>query len=85
MVLRSAALRVENAFSGVGYPVRMSTRLEKPIRREVEIDGERYTVTLAPDGIRLAKKRFRSGVALSWKELWSLSRRREPARDRGSR
>ena len=61
----------------------MSTKLEKPIRREVEIDGERYTVTLAPDGIRLAKKRFRSGVALSWKELWSLRDRRLPGRDRG--
>ena len=63
----------------------MSTKLDKPIRREVEIDGERYTVTLAPDGIRLAKKRFRSGVALSWKELWSLAARRESGRDRVSR
>jgi len=60
----------------------MSTKLEKPIRREVEIDGEHYTVTFAPDGIRLARKRFRSGVALSWKELWSLAERRAPRRDR---
>jgi len=63
----------------------MSTKIEKPIRREVEIDGERYTVTFAPDGIRLAKKRFRSGVALSWKELWSLAEHRQAGRDRGPR
>ncbi|HET8656422.1 MAG TPA: hypothetical protein VFL93_12955 [Longimicrobiaceae bacterium] len=56
----------------------MSIKLEKPIRREVEIDGEPYTVTLTPDGVRLARKRFRSGVALSWKELWKSAVRGEP-------
>lgn len=63
----------------------MSTKIEKPIRREIEIDGERYTVTFGPDGIRLARKRFRSGVALSWKELWSLVEFRDAERDRGPR
>jgi hypothetical protein len=47
----------------------MSTRLEKPIRREIEIDGERFTLIVAPDGLRLTKKRFRSGLAVSWKAL----------------
>ncbi len=58
----------------------MSTKLEKPIRREVEIDGVPFTVTLTRDGLRLARKRFRSGVALSWKELWSLAGRAAPRR-----
>jgi hypothetical protein len=49
----------------------MATKLEKPIRREIEIDGEPYTVIISPDGLRLTKKRFRSGVALSWKSVWS--------------
>jgi len=48
----------------------MSTKLEKTIRREIEIDGEPYTISISPDGFRLTKKRFRSGVALSWKTLW---------------
>jgi len=48
----------------------MPTKLDKTIRREVEIDGEPFTVTVSPEGLRLAKKRFRSGVALSWKALW---------------
>lgn len=48
----------------------MSTKLEKTIRREIEIDGEPFTISISPDGFRLTKKRFRSGVALSWKTLW---------------
>ena len=48
----------------------MATKLEKTIRREIEIDGELYTVAISPNGFRLTKKRFRSGVVLSWKRLW---------------
>ena len=49
----------------------MSTKLDKTIRREIEIDGEPFTISISPEGFRLTKKRFRSGVALSWKTLWS--------------
>jgi len=48
----------------------MSTKLDKTIRREIEIDGEAFTISISPEGFRLTKKRFRSGVALSWKTLW---------------
>ena len=49
----------------------MATKLDKTIRREIEIDGESFTVMISPDGLRLTKKRFRSGVALSWKSVWA--------------
>ena len=49
----------------------MATKLERIIRREIEIDGEPYTVAISPEGVRLTKKRFRSGVAMTWKALWS--------------
>ena len=49
----------------------MATKLDKTIRREIEIDGESFTIAISPDGFRLTKKRFRSGVALSWKSLWT--------------
>lgn len=49
----------------------MATKLDKTIRREIEIDGEPFTIAISPDGFRLTRKRFRSGVALSWKSLWS--------------
>ena len=58
----------------------MSTKLEKPIRREIEIDGERFTLIVAPDGLRLTKKRFRSGLAVSWKALLRQLDRPEPGR-----
>jgi len=49
----------------------MPTKLDKVIRREIEIGGESFTVVISPDGLRLTKKRFRSGVALSWKSVWA--------------
>ena len=49
----------------------MATKLDKTIRREIEIDGESFTIAISPVGFRLTKKRFRSGVALSWKSLWT--------------
>ncbi|HVX41618.1 MAG TPA: hypothetical protein VHB25_18810 [Gemmatimonadaceae bacterium] len=49
----------------------MATKLDKTIRREIEIDGEPFTIAISPEGFRLTKKRFRSGVALSWKTLWA--------------
>lgn len=48
----------------------MATKLTKEIRREIEIDGEAFTVSISPTGVRLTKKRFRSGRALSWRALW---------------
>ena len=47
----------------------MATKLDKTIRREIEIDGESFTIAVSPEGLRLTKKRFRSGVAISWKSL----------------
>lgn len=49
----------------------MATKLQRTIRREIDIDGETFTVAISPDGLRLTKKRFRSGVTLSWKEFWN--------------
>lgn len=45
----------------------MTTKLTKSIRREIDIDGEPYTLTVSPEGVRLTRKRFRSGKALSWR------------------
>lgn len=48
----------------------MATKLTKEIRREIEIDGEAFTVAISPNGVKLTRKRFRSGRALSWRALW---------------
>jgi hypothetical protein len=47
----------------------MTTKLDKPIRREIEIDGEPFTAVITPQGIRLTRKRFRSGKIVSWKTI----------------
>ena len=48
----------------------MATKLLKEIRREIEIDGEPFTVAISPTGVKLTRKRFRSGRTLSWRALW---------------
>jgi len=47
----------------------MTTKLEKELRREISIDGEPYTVTIWPEGVRLTLKGHRKGQELSWKDL----------------
>ena len=45
------------------------TRLDKPLRRELEIDGRRYTLTVDPRGLKLAPKGHRRGVAMDWEDI----------------
>jgi hypothetical protein len=47
----------------------VATKLTKPIRREVEIEGEIFTVVITPEGLKVTRKRRRSGLALSWRAL----------------
>lgn len=49
----------------------MATKLEKPIKREVEHAGVLYTVTISPDGIRVVEKGKRKGRELSWDTIIS--------------
>ncbi|MEP7346081.1 MAG: hypothetical protein ABI877_12470 [Gemmatimonadaceae bacterium] len=47
----------------------MTTKLDKPLKREVEINGVLFTVTFAPGGIKLVEKGKRNGQELSWGQL----------------
>ena len=47
------------------------TPLDKPLKRELVIDGAVYTLVLDPEGLKLAQKGHRRGVELSWKDLVS--------------
>ena len=49
----------------------MTTKLDKPIRREIVIEDKPYTLTIDPEGLKLVEKGKRKGLALSWKELVS--------------
>src|SRR4051794_21605868 len=54
-----------------GRAVRMTTRLEGTLKREIEVDGDTYTLTISPDGFTLALKGHRKGHQLSWQALVS--------------
>ncbi|HTL19701.1 MAG TPA: hypothetical protein VL220_03195 [Steroidobacteraceae bacterium] len=47
----------------------MATKLSKQLKREIEVDGRPYMVTLSPDGVKLTEKGKRLGREHSWKEL----------------
>lgn len=47
------------------------TPLDKPLRRELDIDGHLYTLTIAPEGLKLVEKGKRKGLELAWSALVS--------------
>ena len=49
----------------------MTTKLDKSLKREVEVDGELYIVTLAPEGLKIVPKGKRKGHEVTWRELVS--------------
>jgi hypothetical protein len=49
----------------------MATKLDKPLKREVDINGEPYMLTISPEGLKLTQKGKRKGHELAWKDLVS--------------
>jgi hypothetical protein len=49
----------------------MTTRLEKPLKRAFDIQGEPYVLTITPEGLKLTPKGKRKGLELAWKDLVS--------------
>jgi len=49
----------------------MTTKLDKTLKREIEVGGEPYIVTLTPEGLKLTAKGKRKGQELAWKDLVS--------------
>ena len=47
----------------------MATKLNKQLKREIEVDGKPYMVTLSPEGLKLTEKGKRLGKEVTWKEL----------------
>jgi hypothetical protein len=47
----------------------MATKLEKTLKREIEIDGQAYMVTISPEGVKLTQKGFRKGPELTWRQI----------------
>jgi len=49
----------------------MVTKLEKPLKREIALDGKAYVVTIAPEGLKITLKGHRKGQELRWQDLLS--------------
>ena len=49
----------------------MATKLDKSLKREIDIDGKPFMLTLSPDGMKLVPKGRRNGLEISWKDLVS--------------
>ena len=49
----------------------MPTKLEKPLKREIDVDGSPYVVTLTPEGLRVVPKGKRKGLEFTWAGMLS--------------
>ena len=49
----------------------MITKLAAPMKREIDIDGEKYTLTVSSEGLKLVLKGKRKGIKLDWRSIVS--------------
>lgn len=47
----------------------MAVKLEKSIKRELDLEGRAYTITIAPEGVKVVEKGKRKGREISWKSI----------------
>lgn len=47
----------------------MTTKVARPFKRELEINGGKYTLTIDPDGFKLVAKGRRKGIELKWEAI----------------
>jgi hypothetical protein len=47
----------------------MATKLNKQLKREIDVDGKPYMITLSPEGVKLTEKGKRLGREHTWKDL----------------
>ena len=49
----------------------MTTPLTSPLKREIDIDGDKYTLTVSAEGFKIVAKGKRKGIELTWKSITS--------------
>jgi hypothetical protein len=47
----------------------MATKLEKTLKREIDVDGKAFMLAISPEGLKVTEKGRRKGQELSWKGL----------------
>jgi hypothetical protein len=51
----------------------MATKLDKALKRELDINGEAWMLTIMPEGLKLVPKGKRNGHEVAWKDIISGS------------
>jgi hypothetical protein len=47
----------------------MATKLDRPLKREIAIEGKPYMLTITPQGFKLVAKGKRKGQEIAWRDL----------------
>jgi len=70
-------LRTKDAKTGVNTVLKRTLvarsgsrfKLDKPLRRELNVGEKAYTLTIAPEGLKLTEKGHRKGIELKWSDV----------------
>ena len=57
----------------------MTTKLDRPLKREILINEKPYTLTIDAEGLKLVEKGRRNGQSLAWKSVVSGAESSEDA------
>jgi hypothetical protein len=49
----------------------MTTKLDRPLKREILIEEKAYTLTIDAEGLKLVEKGRRNGPSVTWKSIVS--------------
>ena len=55
------------------------TRLDRPLKRQLEIGGRLYTLTLDRHALKIARRGSRKGFTVDWPALLAAQTARAPA------
>lgn len=47
----------------------MTTKLDRPLKREIVINEKPYTLTIDAEGLKLVEKGRRNGHSITWKSI----------------
>jgi len=47
----------------------MTTKLDRPLKREILVEDKPYTLTIDGNGLKLVEKGRRNGHEVSWKQI----------------
>ena len=49
----------------------MATKLDKTLKRELDVEGKPFMLSISPQGLKLVPKGKRNGLEIAWKDLVS--------------